>query len=164
MRYLPTALLLLLLAACSDKQPAATQVAVSAEDQVTEQNQIDLPAWIPVIPGNVHFDIPAHLRNDVIYQTSAGATRRRLNFELLEATPEQAQSAVTKALSQAGYVGEAPKAGRNDRYSIRYKKEGAPNLNVTFFPVLARTPANPDAKSMITISWQTKRAPKKADA
>jgi hypothetical protein len=81
-------------------------------------------------------------------------------YELLEVTPDQAEQAITALLGEAGYVGEAPKIGKNGQYSIRYMKAKAATITVTYFPDLADKPENSAAKSMVSISWQTKKAPK----
>lgn len=154
MRYGLIVPLFVLIVACSGPDPATVGHAPA-----TEAPSVEVPATVE-IPGKVNFNIPSQLRSDKTYQTKAGATRRKVVYELLEAGPNQAEAAVTGVLVAAGYAAEEPKEGKNGRFSIRYKKPKAPNITATFYPQLAKKPASPDAKSMVALSWQTKRAPK----
>jgi|GEM_PF-2175870 len=158
MRYLLTAPLLVLLVACSGQEQAAMTPEPAPAPEVAPP-----PAPVVRLPGKAEFNVPSHLRADKTYQTKAGATRRKVTYELLEAMPDQSQAAVTAALSPAGYVADEPKPGKNGRFSIKYKKKKAATITATFYPKLAKKPANPAAKSMVDLSWQTKAAPKKAD-
>lgn len=157
MRCLLALPLLLVLAACSDTAPPPQDAAKPVADDAGRA-QADVGS---ILPGGVRFDIPAQLRSDKSYSTRAGAMRRRLVYELLEATPDQAETAVTAVFSRAGYKGEEAKPGKDGQFTIRYRKRGAPNVIATFYPGLAKKPANPAAKSMVAFSWQTKKAPKK---
>lgn len=153
MRYSLFSLLLVLLAACSgQEQPPSPQSSVPEAAPVA--------APMVKLPGGVEFDIASHLRSEKTYKTKKGATRRKVVYELLDATPGEAEVAVTDVLARAGYAGEAPKPGKNGQYSIRYKKAKRPAITVTFYPKLAKKPANPAAKSMVALTWQTKKAPK----
>jgi hypothetical protein len=66
---------------------------------------------------------------------------------------------VSAAFQRAGFRAETPVKGKNGRYSINYKKPKAATVTVTFFPNLPKRPANPAAKSRITLTWQTRKAP-----
>lgn len=160
MRVLFPAVLLVTLAACSERQPEAG----TPEPCVVEANAdsgIARLSWYPTLPGEVRFDVPAHLRSDEISITRKGATRRRLTFELLSAEPQDAQTVVSEALVRSGYSPDDAKPGAGGKISIQYRKPKSPSINVVFFPELAKQPANPDAKSMVSLSWQIKPAPKK---
>lgn len=157
MRYLLTAPLLVLLAACSGQEQAPEPTPAS-------EAAVPAPVSAVKLPGKAEFNVPSQVRTDKVYQTKSGATRRKVVFELLEATPDQSEAAVTATLAQAGYKAGAPKAGKSGKYSVKYKKKKAANITATYYPKLAKKPANPAAKSMVALSWQTKKAPKKTDA
>lgn len=158
MRYSIAVPLFAFLAACSGQEHASV-----ASPAATPELAVERPSAVK-LPGKANFNIPSQLRSDKTYQTKAGATRRKVVYELLEATPDQADSAVGSVLEQAGYRLADRKEGKNGQFSIRYKKKKAATITVTYYPKLAKKPANPDAKSMVALSWQTKKAPKaKAD-
>lgn len=157
MRSLLTLVVLVLLAGCSKQEPAAT-----ASDAGNPASEAPAPAsLVEALPGGVDFDVASHLRSDKTYQTKTGAARRRVAYELLEATPGQARDVVTAKLAEAGYVaGEAtPDKKKEGQYSIKYKKKKAPTITVIFYPTLVKKPINPAARSMIAMSWQVKKAP-----
>jgi len=156
MRYLLGVLLLMLLAACSGQE----QTSPASQD-ASGSGDSNAQAGAAALPGGVTFDIPSQLRSDKLYETKAGATRRKLVYELLEATPDQAQSQVTVMLARAGYKAGEAKPGKDGKVGVVYRKKKAPTLTATFYPGLAKKPANPAAKSMVAFSWQTKKAPKK---
>lgn len=163
MRYLLTVPLLALLVACSGQEqaPAASTSAPVANaspsaGDATGQAQA-------VLPDKLQFAVPSQLRSDRTYQTKKGATRRRVVYELLEATPDQTEAIVTTLFANAGYAAGAPKKSKKKGvYSIKYAKKKARTITVTFYPRLAKKPANPAAKSMVALSWQTRKAPKAA--
>lgn len=160
MRSPSIAVLLLALAACS----AQKQDSSAPDPCIVEADPGAGTAglsWYPTLPGEVRFDVPAHLRSDEISITRKGATRRRLTFELLSAEPQDAQTVVSEALVRSGYSPDDAKPGAGGKISIQYRKPKSPSINVVFFPELAKQPANPDAKSMVSLSWQIKPAPKK---
>ena len=164
MRVFVLALLLAALAACADRSQedrVATNPCVLKDS--TDSGVSAVP-WHPTLPGEIRFDVPAHLRSDTIFTTKKGAVRRRLTFELLNATSDEAPAVVAASLGQAGYVGGSAKTGAGGKVSIRYKKAGAPSVYVVVFPKLASNPANPDAMSMVSLSWQTKASPRTVEA
>ncbi|MCR6663415.1 MAG: hypothetical protein NVV60_09785 [Luteimonas sp.] len=167
MRFLFAVVLMSMLAACSERQaePPGSQDATNPAPAAIDCQPCEgaLP-WHASLPGGVRLDVQAHLSSDEFYETKAGATRRRLVFEFLEAaTPAQAESLVTAAFVAAGYAADAPEQGKNGRYSIVYRKTKAANVTATYYPELNK-PANPEAKSRVMLTWQTKRAPKVAEA
>lgn len=157
MRYLLILSLAGMLAACSQHNEPALAAAVTPEQAAA--------AAAVKLPGGIKFDVPSQLRADTTYQTKKGATRRKVTYELLEVTPEQARSIVVAKMAEAGFaVGQAkPNKRKEGQYSIAFKNKKKARVNVIFYPKLAKKPANPDAKSMIAFDWQTKKAPKPAE-
>ena len=161
MRFLMTATLLVLLASCTGQNQQSETGQARAEPNAPRPvaESPSLQPWHAVLPGDVTLETPAHLRTDRIYETANGAIRRRLTFELLEATPDMAEAAITSSLEDAGYAAGEPAQASNDRYTVRYRKRGSPTITATFYPELASRTANPDSKSMVALLWQVRRAP-----
>lgn len=166
MRFLLAVVLVLMFAACSERQVAtlgAETPAAPASMPIDSEPCEGVLPWHVSLPGGVRLDVQAHLSSDEFYETKAGATRRRLVFEFLEASPAQVESLVTTAFVAAGYVADSAEQGKNGRYSIAYRKAKAANVTATYYPDVNK-PANPEAKSRVMLTWQTKRAPKAAEA
>lgn len=162
MRCLFVASILLLTAACSDDSPPP---ASPADPPAAEQQVVSGPgSAVTMLPGGIELDVPVHLRSDRSVEGKGGAVRRRLVYELLEAGPGESEQVISQVLSDAGYVGGKKKKGKKGRYAIRYKKEGAPTIKVTFYPAPAKKPANPEAKSMVAFSWKATPIKKAANA
>lgn len=159
MRFLVATSLTALLIACSGQGPAERDAAMP-DTAAQSIGAAGLQAWHPVLPGDAELGADVHLRTHTIYQAKNGATRRRLVFELLDAPPDRAEAVIAASLARADYVGDEAKPGKSGRYSVRYRKKGAPTITATYHPELASSPANPEAQSMVTLTWQIKRAPR----
>ena len=151
MRNLVIISLLALVAACSGQHAPGKPVAAPAEGA-----QPATAAAAPAFPGGVDFNLPSQVRSDRTYKTKAGETRRRVVYELLEASPDQSQAAVAGVLARAGYEAGTASPGKKGKTRVKYSKQGAPTITAAFYPGLAKKPANPSAMSMVAFSWRVK--------
>lgn len=145
----------MVLSACGGKEPTAVPVADSTAPVVAA----DVGGYRP-LPGGVELGLAAHLRSDRIYETEKGATRRKVIYEVLKGSQQDAVANVEQALAAAGYTAQARKNGKNGAFTIPYKKSKSPTLNVQFNPRVGGKPANPEAKHLVAVDWQVKAAPK----
>ena len=141
------------LAACGGNDGATTNAGPSgaAAQQV---------AGYRPLPGGVELGLNAHLRRDRIYKTKNGDTRRKVVYEVLDGTQQEAVAKVQGARTAAGYVAQPRKDGKREAFVIPYKKEKAATLNVEFNPRAGRKPSNPKAKHLVTVDWRVKAAAK----
>lgn len=145
------------LAACGGKE----QVAVSAaEAPVADAGAAAVEGYRP-LPGGVELGLEAHLRSDRIYENKKGATRRKVTYEVLKGSQQDAVASVEQALTAAGYAAQPRNDGKNGAFTIAYKKKKTPTLNVQFNPSVGDKPANPAAQHLVAVDWQLKAAPKK---
>ncbi len=144
------------LAACGDKEQAA---APAAEASTATAPVIAAGGYRP-LPGGVELGLDAHLRSDRIYENKKGATRRKVTYEVLRGSQQDAVAGVERSLTSAGYVAQPRKDGKDGAFTIAYKKKKSPTLNVNFSSDVGEKPANPEALHLVVVDWQLKAAPK----
>lgn len=116
------------------------------------------------LPDGADIGLNAHMRSDRIFKNAKGATRRRVTYEVLDGSRQDAMTAVSAAMGASGYVAEPMVDGKDGDAIVPYKKDKSPRLWVKFKDAVGDKPANPDAKHLVLVEWQVKGAPKAAPA
>lgn len=112
------------------------------------------------LPGGVEFGARVHLRSDKTVTTKAGATRRRVVYELLEHGPDSAEQAIAADLQRAGYSEVRRKETKGGNLAVTYRKPKAKTLSVLYYGKPPKKPMNPETKGLLAMSWQIKKAPR----
>lgn len=105
------------------------------------------------IPG-FNLSIPVHMRSDKIYTKKDGEVRRGVMLEYLQGDADSALSAVAKAFGDMGYLSKGPPSTDGiGQIRQQFQKDGK-GLFLGVSPEPGKSPANPEAKGTIWISWQ----------
>lgn len=159
MRLSFVAIAALLLVACSPEP--APQDSATIQDEAGVAGQAAGQAVTSLeFPGNLVLTTPFHVRSDKNVESKRGAVRRRVALELLQVPPDEAEAVVSADLERAGYARSRRKDERDGSHTVTFRKAKAKTISVRFYPRLAKRPAHADAKSMVAMSWQIKKAPK----
>jgi len=116
------------------------------------------------LPGGLELGLNAHMRSDRIFKSASGATRRRVTYEVLKGSQQEAMATVAEAMSADGYMAEESREGKDGYRNYPYKKDKSPRLWVKFKDDVGANPANPAAKHLVWVEWQVKAAPKPVQA
>jgi len=152
-------------ALCSScSKPQAEQPANTGSVQPAMDCPQPKAGFYEILPDpNIRFDFPFHLKQDRVYVTDKGPTRRAAVFEFLDGDASSAFGNIARSLQSAGYA-PAGSAGTDadGKQKQTYKKAGAPNLAVLVYdyPASVKKPAHPSAKGIIKISWKVADAKK----
>ena len=147
--------LLVGLVGCADKDPAVTvaQGGISAIDCTAAGGYKPLP-------GGLELGLDGHMRSDRIFKDKKGATRRRVTYEMLKGSRQDAIDTVEAVMENNGYAAESRRDSENGDIALPYKKSKSPRLWVKFKEDVGKNPANPEAKYLVLVEWQVKAAPK----
>lgn len=154
-------LLLAFLCACSDRpspqaEPQATHAPAVAEvtAPAAAPSQSMIASGYSPLPKGLVIASPFHVRNDRIYTTKSGTTRRRAMLELLDANGSAVADSLGEQLQAQGFRPLAVD-DKNDGVTRRaFVQKGRGRINLSTSADVGGRPANPEAKALLAIDWQ----------
>lgn len=147
-----------LMAACSQDRDAAPETTIAAGEQAATTAPCPEPAYRP-LPEGISLEQAYLVKGDRVYETRAGAERRRAVLELLEGDPVAAAESIVAQYEAQGFNRlEVPE--RDDgivRYAVR--KRGVGRVNVSATSDRGRNPSHPRSVGMVAVDWEFAPAP-----
>ncbi len=166
-KMIAASVVLMMLSACRGQGDADVPTTPFAPTSSTADSApaptapVDCPAGAdrtnPLPSLGVAINVPCGLRSDRTYTTEAGAPRRQVTFEFIDATTDDAMRAIDTSMLAAGYKLSQGKAGETN-LQRHFTKEGFGQVHVWANPDPGKNPKNPAAKGAIGVDLPTSSA------